>query len=407
MRKKNIAPDNLAEKYFNIADVMLAVLNADQTVNEINKKGCKILGYKEKDIIGKNWFDNFLPKRMRKEVKGVFSKLMAGNIEPVEYYENQILRKDGQERLIAFHNTIIKDSDGNITAVLFSGEDITERKKAEEDLHLHGELVEHMSEGVNLIRAADHAIVYSNSRFDDMMGYESEELVGENISILNAPGIRSPENITAKISAIVSRDGSWKGEIHNIRKDGTTFWSSASISSFEHQSHGQVFLSVQSDITERKRIEDEILSVSNIPAENPNPVIRISSDKKILYANGSFNKLLMDAGLSEDDVHKILPDNLDELIDIALEVGKPHIMLEAKALDRIISYNLIPIKELGYVNLYGRDITDRKVAEKELKKRVDDLEKFYDMAIGREVKMKELKKEIKKLKVSLSKYEDN
>jgi PAS domain S-box-containing protein len=123
-----------AQRYLDIAGVMLLAIDANQKITLINEKGCEILGGVEGDVIGKNWFNNFIPKRMRKEVKEVFDKLILGDIEPVEYYENSILTKDGQEKTIAWHNTVITDEDGNITGTLSSGEDITGRKQQEEAL---------------------------------------------------------------------------------------------------------------------------------------------------------------------------------------------------------------------------------------------------------------------------------
>jgi len=122
------------EQYLNIAGVMLAIVNADEKITMINKKACEILGYKKKELIGKNWFDLLVPQRIRDEVKDVFHKLMAGDIRPVEYYENPLLTKDGEERLIPFHNAVIRGPNDQIVAVLFSAEDITERKKMEEAL---------------------------------------------------------------------------------------------------------------------------------------------------------------------------------------------------------------------------------------------------------------------------------
>jgi len=121
-----------AERYLNIAGVMLTIVNADEKITMINKKGCEILGYKEKELIGKNWFDLLVPQRIKDEVKDVFHKLMAGDIRPVEYYENPLLTKDGEERLIAFHNTVIRGPNDQIVAVLFSAEDISKRKQMEE-----------------------------------------------------------------------------------------------------------------------------------------------------------------------------------------------------------------------------------------------------------------------------------
>ena len=56
---KNPGPENV-QTFLDIAGVILIVLNADQTVSLINKKGCEVLGYESSEIIGKNWFDNFI-----------------------------------------------------------------------------------------------------------------------------------------------------------------------------------------------------------------------------------------------------------------------------------------------------------------------------------------------------------
>jgi PAS domain S-box-containing protein len=122
-----------AQKYLDVAEVMLVALNSDQTVALINKKGCEVLGYSEEEIIGKNWFDNFLPERIRDRVKSVFKKLMNGDITPVEYFQNPILTNTGTERIIEWHNTILTDDSKTIIGTLASGEDITERKRAEEE----------------------------------------------------------------------------------------------------------------------------------------------------------------------------------------------------------------------------------------------------------------------------------
>ncbi|MFC2146177.1 ATP-binding protein [Acidobacteriota bacterium] len=121
-----------AQQYLDIAGVIMVVINADQTVALINKKGCEILGYPCEEIIGKNWFDHFIPDKDREQVKTVFLKLIAGVLESVEYFENPVLTKSGEERLIAWHNAYIKDKQGRIAGTLSSGEDITESKQARE-----------------------------------------------------------------------------------------------------------------------------------------------------------------------------------------------------------------------------------------------------------------------------------
>jgi PAS domain S-box-containing protein len=66
------------QRYLDIAGVMLVVIDTEQRVGLINQKGCKILGYTEQEILGKNWFDHFLPPRVREHTRAVFQGLMAG-----------------------------------------------------------------------------------------------------------------------------------------------------------------------------------------------------------------------------------------------------------------------------------------------------------------------------------------
>jgi PAS domain S-box-containing protein len=117
-----------ANQYFNIAGTILIALDRDETITAINQKGCEVLGCSEQEILGKNWFDNFLLESERDEVKNVFKLLMQGEIEPVEFFENKIVIKNSKERIIAWHNSVIKNASGEITGILSSGQDITEKK---------------------------------------------------------------------------------------------------------------------------------------------------------------------------------------------------------------------------------------------------------------------------------------
>jgi len=123
-----------AQKYLDVAATMFVLTNRDQTVGLINRKGCEILGYSEDEIIGKNWFDSFIPKNQSGQFKKNFNELMRGEIRPVELFENNIITKNGEKRVISWHNSLIRDEGGNIIATLSSGIDITERKKAEDAL---------------------------------------------------------------------------------------------------------------------------------------------------------------------------------------------------------------------------------------------------------------------------------
>jgi PAS domain S-box-containing protein len=123
-----------AQNYLNIAGVIIVAIDANQNITLINKKGSEVLGYSQIEIIGKNWFDNFVPYRDRELVKSVFTKLMAGELEPVEYFENPVLIKNGNERIIAWRNSLLYDEEGRIIGTLSSGEDITEQERMAKEL---------------------------------------------------------------------------------------------------------------------------------------------------------------------------------------------------------------------------------------------------------------------------------
>ena len=123
-----------AQQYLSVARVIIVALNEKGEVTLINKRGSEVLGYKEEEIVGKNWFDFCVPAKTRHKVREFFLKLIAGEFKVAEYYENPILIKSGEERIIAWHNTTLKDKAGQIIGTLSSGEDITERKRTEAEL---------------------------------------------------------------------------------------------------------------------------------------------------------------------------------------------------------------------------------------------------------------------------------
>ena len=136
--------------------------------------------------------------------------------------------------------------------------DITERKRTEDSLRLDSEIMANMADGVFLIRLSDGMIVQANDQFERMFGYDHEELIGQQVSVVNAPSEKSPSETAKEIIDELNRTGAWTGEVHNVRKDGTTFWCSASVTTFEDPRYGTVWISVHRDITESKRAAESL-----------------------------------------------------------------------------------------------------------------------------------------------------
>lgn len=125
---------NRAQNYLNIAGSVIIVLDHTGNVELINKKGSELFGYRQEEITGKNWFDNFITDEMRGAVRGVFAKLMSGEVEGPEFFENTVVTVSGQLLIMFWHNALIRDDNGKVTGTISSGEDVTALRANEREL---------------------------------------------------------------------------------------------------------------------------------------------------------------------------------------------------------------------------------------------------------------------------------
>jgi PAS domain S-box-containing protein len=132
------------------------------------------------------------------------------------------------------------------------------RQAGVEDIYLQSRMMAQITEAVLLVHATDGAIVYANPGAERMFGYEAGELDGKGFAELFAPSGKPAEETAASIGAVLSRKGLWQGETENIARDGRRFWCAASASVFTHPGHGEVWMILNKDITERRRTEWQI-----------------------------------------------------------------------------------------------------------------------------------------------------
>jgi PAS domain S-box-containing protein len=242
-----------SQKYLDVAGVIMVAIESNGNVILVNKKGCEILGYSEEEIIGNNWFDNFVPERLRNEIRGVYNKLMAGDTEPADYFENPVITKRGEERIIAWHNAIFTNERGKITRVLGSGEDITERKKAEEKLSYQANLIENVSDAI-ISTDLDYKITSWNKGAEEIYGWQAENVIG--LPIFKVNKMELPEGKMEEAQRQLMEQRSWKGEIIHVRKDGTPVTILASASVIKDMDGNPVgMVSIDHDITEQKMNE--------------------------------------------------------------------------------------------------------------------------------------------------------
>ncbi len=389
-RKKAEEEKNKLLKAIETSREAIGILSADEVMIYTNDAKDKLFGYKKGKLIGRHV--SLLNAGPTPE--GV-TKQIADTIEREGFWEGEIhnKRKDGTEFISYARISTLRDKQGKITNYISTQHDITDRKKTEEVLRLHSEIMMNMSEGIFLIRARDGIIVYANPKFEEMFGYLPGELVGKHISIVNAPSKKSPEERAKEITEILNKNGEWQGQIRNIKKDGTPFWCYAGVSSFRHHEYGDVWVAVHLDITERKKA-DEALRESEqryrtLFEKTVNPILVIDTEGNYITCNEAalqFVECTRDE-LLEKNIRDFIPPSKERQV---LKEHRPlwenggtmeteyYVHGKCKILELTITPAICHGKRVVFG--IGKDITGRKKAKEEKEKLLAQLMQSAKMA---------------------------
>jgi PAS domain S-box-containing protein len=298
--------------------------------------------------------------------------------------------------------------------------DITKYKQAEEGMSLGNEIIKNMEEGVYLVGLDDVLIKYTNPKFEKMFGYKPGEMIGKHASIVNAPGDKNPKDTANEIMKVIRKTGGWHGEVYNIKKDKTSFWCYANVSTFNHSKYGRVLIATHTDITERKQSEEHLIHSSQ-----QRKLILSSAKEGILGLDLEGKHIFINPAAAEMFGHKVkdligkpshsiwhhtrsdgTPYPREECpIYAAFHDGEIHrvsdeVFWRKDGTSFPVEYTSTPIYEkdrlAGAVVTFA-NITERKQAEELLGEKIADLEKMNSLMVGRELKMIELKEKIKDL----------
>jgi PAS domain S-box-containing protein len=237
-----------AQLYLNLADVIMVALDTDQKITLINRKGCEVLGDTEENILGRNWFDSFVPMPDAIRVKETYGRLLTGELELVENFQNRIRTTQGEIRTIAWHNTLLRDRDGRVIGTLSSGEDITARMTAEDALRDREDRLRALVEGTHscIMFIENRVIKYANPGASAIFEFSRDELVGADTSILYTSR-EHYESAGEMLYGALKRDGFWQGQFAFRKKDGSTLW----IDSYVTLLAGGGIVWIGHDVTER------------------------------------------------------------------------------------------------------------------------------------------------------------
>ena len=293
-----------AESYLRLAGVILVALDREGRVTMINRKGQETIGLPEEKILGRLWFDNFVPPDIRADISTEFQRIIKGETSSTPYFENDILTSNGERRHIAWRNTVLYDREGSASGTLSSGEDITERHQMEQRWRASEQrfqlLMQHAQDGIGMFERIEQItaddvhhwkrkLVFCNDRFVEMSGRTRQEM---QASADMDEFTRSAVSPAERVEYRRRRDAGlpYGGVASWIRPDGKENyfeWLSVPI-----RLDGKLYtLEIDRDITERRNTERELLLRSTALEATANGVVIAAIDGRILWVNPAFTEL--------------------------------------------------------------------------------------------------------------------
>ena len=228
----------------------LVTIGTDGKITDVNEATEAATGYPRAELIGKDFADYFTePEEAREGYQRVFREGL------VRDYPLEIRHRDGRVTPVVYNASVYRDEAGQVIGVFAAARDITAQKRAEAELRQMSRLIDLAPDAI-FIRGRDGTIRSWNRGAEQMYGWTKVEALGRiSHDLLET---RFPVSL-AHLEDRMGRDGSWEGELIHSRRDGARIVvASRQVLDREERGEPTVVLEMNSDITERKRADDEL-----------------------------------------------------------------------------------------------------------------------------------------------------
>ena len=252
------------KKLTDILPVGVFKTHIDGFTTFVNPKWCEISGLGVSEAVGNGWLKAVHPADIEQVKQGWETATTQKIISETEY---RFLLKDGSIKWVLGRAEPEFDNENQLIGYVGTITDITERKRSEEELIRLSRAVKQSPVSV-IITDQEGLITYVNEKFCEVTGYSSEEMLGQNPRIFKSG--HHDQNFYKEFWDSIKSGNEWKGEMLNKKKNGELYWESALISPLVNK-NGEIinFVAIKEDITEKKRIQEELLN-AKLKAEEMN-----------------------------------------------------------------------------------------------------------------------------------------
>jgi PAS domain S-box-containing protein len=336
-----------------------------------NKGAERLFGYTADEALGRPvsliYFDEDLPILS----DHIIAPMLEGSENELEV---RCRHKSGREVFLHLSLSVLRDEHGSPIELIGYSLDITERKKAEDALRRSEQRMKlaQTSAGAGLWDwdMSTGEIEWSDELFR-LFGLDPAK---HEASFETWRSVLHPDDrllAEKRIETAIESHTSHNSEYRIVLESGQVRWiNSLGDAIYDDNGKPQHMSGICIDITDRKLAEEEISNLARFPTENPLPVLRLRADGTILYNNTPGLVLLEQWNCQKSQK---APENWCNLVKKSLRNNR-NLVEQIKCGDRIYSFTMAPIRDGGYVNLYGRDITVQEQVKEVLRKSRDQLE---------------------------------
>ena len=255
---------------------------------EINQKFAEIVGRSMQEIKETGWMKITHPDDIQEDLAQL-EKLNLGEVDHFQL-KKRYIRPDGTFVWVNLIATTLITEDKGHPQIFCMIEDITDQINNEDKIRILTSAVEQSPVSI-VITGIDGHIEYVNPKFSQITGYSSEEAIGQNPRILKS-GTKPSEDYKILWETITSGQ-EWHGEFLNVKKNGEHYFESASISPvFDEYGKIAHYIAVKEDITDRKKKEEQINTLSTVVEQSPLMILITNRSGKIEYINSEFSRFM-------------------------------------------------------------------------------------------------------------------